>query len=185
MFRFCNALILVLLVFSNVSAQEKAKQSSGGKTADSTKPAEITWLRYDDGIKLAQEKGKHVLVDFVTKWCGYCKRMDRTTFVEPELVRMLNDNFVAIRVDAESAQLLNVKGYKITERDLAAGEYQVRSYPAFWFLKPDGSKLGLLQGYRESGQFLEVLFFMKEKLYDKMTFDDYIKKGGRKAFSRG
>lgn len=183
--RLLSVLILVALVFTAASAQKKDKKDGDSGKSEENNPKLIEWMRYDDGLKLAKEKGQHVLVNFTTRWCGWCKKMNRTTFAEPEVVNMLDKYFVSIKVDGDSKKELDIEGYKITERDLAVSEYHVRGYPAYWFLKPNGDRLGVLPGYQQADIFLDVLYFMKERLYDKMTFEEYIKAGGRQGYSKG
>jgi len=183
--RLLSSMLAFTLIFSiSVAAGSDKKSSDGkiGKSADNGK--DINWMRYDEGMKLAKDSSKHVLVNFTTSWCGYCKKMNVTTFKEPDVIKMLKEGFVSIKVDGDSKKELDIDGYKISERDLSRAEYQVRGYPAYWFLKPDGERLGVLPGYQEAGTFLDVLYFMKESLYDKMEFEEYMKNGGRKTFSK-
>ena len=181
--RLLSAILVFTLLFSlSAIAGSEKKDTGDKKSAD--KPKEINWMKYDVGLKAAKENGKHVLVNFTTAWCGYCKKMNATTFKEPEVIKMLDDGFISIMVDGDSKKELNIDGYKITERDLSRAEYQVRGYPAYWFLKPDGERLGVLPGYQEAGTFLDVLYFMKEALYEKMEFEEYMKSGGRKTYSK-
>ncbi|PKK82529.1 MAG: hypothetical protein CVT49_13325 [candidate division Zixibacteria bacterium HGW-Zixibacteria-1] len=182
--RLLGLLLVFALVFAVTAAGENDKKESDNNQKAPEKAKEINWVRYDEGLKTAKAAGKHVLVNFTTAWCGYCKKMNATTFKEPDIIDMLTDNFVAIKVDGDSKQELDIDGYKITERDLSRAEYRVQGYPAYWFLKPNGERLGVLPGYQEAGTFMDVLYFMKEALYDKMSFEDYIKNGGRKAFAK-
>ncbi len=181
------ALVLILLVSAlGVRSAEKAeKKDNPGKKTESIDSTEINWLPYDVGLEKAKKEKKHILVDFYTNWCYYCKKMDKEVFVRPEIVKMLNENFVAIKVNAESRKELDIDGYKITERNLAVSEYRIRGYPAYWFLKPDSEKLGVLPGYQSPDVMMDVLYFMKEALYDKMKFDEYMKNGGRKSLAKG
>jgi len=186
--RLLSLLVVLALFFAITAAGESKKNGSDGdvgKNSKTEKPKEINWMSYDEGLKLARESGKHIFVNFTTKWCGYCKKMNVTTFAEPEVVEMLSDHFISIKVDGDSKNELDINGYKITERDLSVAEFRVRGYPTYWLLKPDGEKLGYVSGYQQSGNFLDMLFFMKESLYDKMKFEDYMKNGGRKAYSKG
>ena len=41
----------------------------------------------------------------------------------------------------------------------------------FWFLKPDGVKIGALRGYQETGAMLQVLEFVAERKYDTTATD--------------
>jgi thioredoxin-related protein len=156
---------LVLALALAVLAGETAPNQPDGKPqkADSS---QITWYPYDQGLTLAKKLDRHVLIDFTTDWCGWCKKMEQTTFADNEVISLINSEFVAVRVDGESKDTLNIDGYKITEKDLTVGEYGVRSYPSFWFLKSDGSRLGLLRGYQQKNQMMEILQFVAEYKYD-------------------
>nr|MBN2278460.1 DUF255 domain-containing protein [candidate division Zixibacteria bacterium] len=182
--RLMMATMTLVLAFSLVSAQEKAKVEEKGEREKSEKATEIKWVRYDEGLKQARAESHHVLINFTTSWCGWCKKMNKTTFMEPEVVDIISKKFVAVKVDGDSKEILDVDGYKIAERDLARSEYRVTGYPAYWFLKPNGEKLGVLPGYQDADRFMEVLFYMSENLYDKMTFEEYMKSGGRKAHGK-
>ena len=174
--------LLILFSMTAIASEEKAPPDQTPKAE--VKSAEIKWVKYDEGIKTAKETGKHMLVNFTTSWCGYCKLMNKTTFKESEIVDIINSNFIAVKVDGDSKKELNVDGYKITERNLTISEFGVSSYPTYWFLKPDGAKLGNLKGYQNADPFSEILFYVKEKLYDQMTFEEFMKAGGRKEYKK-
>jgi thioredoxin-related protein len=60
----------------------------------------------------------------------------------------------------------------ITEQDLTRREYGVRGFPALWFLKPDGGKVGPIKGYVPADKFLEALTFVKDRKYDTASQPD-------------
>lgn len=136
-------------------AQAPAEKSDG-----------INWLAYDDGLKKAKAENKHVFIDFTAKWCGWCKKMDRETFHEPEVIDLINQSFVPVRVDGDSPHELDINGYKITEKSLTRNEFGVRGYPSFWFLKPDGTKLGKIDGYHDKDFMVRALTYVKDYKYD-------------------
>jgi thioredoxin-related protein len=177
--------LFLLLTFSLVWAQDKKENKSPDDKSSAVDTTRVNWYRYDDGLARAKEADKHVFVYFATSWCKFCRKMDQEIFTRPDVIKVLNEQFIPIRVDGESKQELNINGYKITEQNLTVAEYAVRGYPTMWFLKPGGDRLGSLSGYKDSESLLEVLYFLKDRLYDKMTFDDYIKGGGRKAHNKG
>ena len=135
------------------------------------KPPEITWRSYEDGLALAKKQDKHVLVNFTTSWCGYCKKMDKTTFADLEVIKMIEDEFVAVKVDGDSKRELDVNGYKVTESALTKQEYHVQGYPTYWFLSPEASKLGALRGYQAKDQMMQALTFVAERKYDTTKAD--------------
>jgi thioredoxin-related protein len=125
----------------------------------------IQWLSYDEGLAKAKKEGKHLFLDFTAKWCGYCKKMDKTTFIEPEIVALLNRDFVAVKVDGDSDKELDIDGFKITEKNLSRYEYKVSGFPTFWFLDSEGTKLGAVRGYQPADNLKNTLEYVKEKKY--------------------
>ena len=148
----CSTLLIGVTIFAE-----------GVKTNDSK---EITWHAYDKGLKLAKENDKQIIIDFTAKWCRWCKEMERKTFVDPQVVKTMNENFVAVRVDGDSHKELDISGYKITEQQLTKQEFRVTGFPAFWFLESDGTKIGPIKGYKPAEQFLSVLNYVKDRKYD-------------------
>lgn len=126
----------------------------------------ISWVRYEDGLKQARAEDKPVFIDFSTSWCGWCKKMNKTTFKEGVILDMLAENFVSVKVDGDSRRELDIDGYKITEQNLTRSEFQVRSYPTYYFLTPAGGKLGAARGYQNKDQLAQYLTYVSEKQYD-------------------
>ncbi len=127
---------------------------------------EINWLAYDVGLALAKKENKHVFIDFTAKWCGWCKKMEKEAFIDEVVCDLIRDHFVPIRVDGDSKKVFDIDGYKISEKNLARSQYGVTGYPAFWFLKPDGTKLGLLKGYQATDALRGALEYVKDYRYD-------------------
>ena len=138
---------IALLVAGMVVAEENAKDTEA-KPSTRHKGGDITWYDYDVGLAKAKAEDKHVFINFTTSWCGYCKKMNKSTFKDPEVVKYMDSNFVTVMVDGDSRHELDIDGFKITERQLSRQEYQVGSYPTYYFVKPDGEKLGALRGYQ-------------------------------------
>jgi hypothetical protein len=62
----------------------------------------IGWKNWsEDTFEEARRKGKLVLLDLTASWCHWCHVMDRTSYSDPEVIRLVNDNFVSIRVDID------------------------------------------------------------------------------------
>lgn len=156
-------LMLVAVMFSQSVVADDTKVEK--------KPAEaktrIQWMQYDQGLALAKKEGKHILVDFTTSWCGWCKLMEKEAFSDSRIIKMLNNEFIPIRVDGDSKKQLNIDGYIITEKALTSQEFGVRGYPTFWFLESDGSKIGPLKGYQKIEPFVKALAFIKDRKYEE------------------
>ena len=63
--------------------------SVGVKAQDS----EINWLSFEEAIEKNKENPKPILVDLYTDWCGWCKKMDKTTYKNEVIVKFINDNY--------------------------------------------------------------------------------------------
>ena len=61
---------------------------------------------------------------------------------------------------------MDIDGYKVTEKNLSKLEYKVRGYPTFWFLDPQGTKLGAVSGFQQAPALLNTLQFVKDKKYE-------------------
>jgi len=111
----------------------------------------INWHNYKQGMSLAKKENKRVYLHFYTDWCNFCKEMDQTTFRNPSIIKMLNKDFVAIRVNTN-------------KETTVAGKYNIRPVPDNWFLSADGKKLRNFLGYYEADQFVTVIRYVIEKL---------------------
>jgi thioredoxin-related protein len=152
------------------------KESNGAQEAQTVQenPTEIQWHQFDEGLKLAKEEGKNVLIEFYTDWCGYCKKMNKTTFKDPGIIGMINDNYVPVRVNGDSRDTVNLDGWITSERNLTRSEYGVTGYPTYVFLEPDGGKITKLPGYQQSDRLLTILDYLKDDAFKTVTFQEFI-----------
>ncbi|MDZ7847568.1 MAG: thioredoxin family protein [Owenweeksia sp.] len=40
----------------------------------------IEWMSIEEAIEASKEEPRKLIIDVYTDWCGWCKRMDQTTF---------------------------------------------------------------------------------------------------------
>jgi thiol-disulfide isomerase/thioredoxin len=103
----------------------------------------IQWERsFEEALKKAKASRKPILVDFWADWCGWCHRLDKTTYRDPVVVRKAEE-FVAVKVNTEGS-------HKETE---IAIRYDVQSLPTILFLSPEGHQVYRLNGFQGPGQF--------------------------------
>jgi len=100
-------------------------------------------LGFDEALAAAKRDGKVVMVDFFTTWCGPCKRLDSQTWPNAEVRKWLGEKTVALKIDAE-------KEVKLAKR------YSVSAYPTILFIKPDGTRIGQILGFKPPAGFLEA-----------------------------
>ncbi len=154
-------MLSIALVFTLV-VQAAEKKNSPAKGDDS----EIHWYTYQQGWEKSQAENKHMFIDFTATWCGWCKKLDQTTFQDNKVIEALNNDFVAVKVWDHSTDTLNLDGYKITEKDLMRREFNIRGFPALWFVSPEGVRIGPAGGYVDAGRLLTYFDIVKYYRYD-------------------
>ena len=97
----CPLVMLALLAHcQRDSAAEKGTTMTS--ETSSTAPALIEWLQWSpEAFKRAAVENKLVLLDIGATWCHWCHVMDRVTYEDAEVVRLVNERFVPVRIDRD------------------------------------------------------------------------------------
>ena len=146
---------------ASVDAATDARPTPAGLTQ------RVKWSSFGRGVEKARAENKPLLVNFIANWCGYCQKMDRTTWKHPEVVRRSGE-MVAVRVDAEDGRRRD--GF--VGRDLAQ-RYQVHGYPTLVMMDADGKEIARSSGYVDPGQFLGWLDGALARA-DRMGLDGHV-----------
>lgn len=146
----------------------------------------INWITFQEAVKLNETAPKKIFIDVFTEWCGWCKRMDQTTFTDAAVVEYMNENYYAVKLDAEMSDTIVFSGYTFINEggqngrkgthQLAAALLQGRmSYPSYVFMDEKNQLLTVAPGYMETKDFLPILKYIGTNAYQNQTFKDYIK----------
>ena len=122
-------------------------------------PAEtetINWLTIEEAQALSEKEPRKVIMDVYTDWCGWCKKMDKTTFADEKVAQYVNENFYAVKLKADSRDEVTFKGKEFTKGELAQA-FQVTGYPTIVFFDKSFSKFQPVSGYRGADEFLDLL----------------------------
>jgi thioredoxin-like negative regulator of GroEL len=137
-----RALIVTVLCAATLPAQAATESR-----------ARIQWEpSFGAALKKAKAAGKPVMIDFWAEWCGWCHTFERTTFIDPTVVRLTRD-FTAVRVDTEGSQ---------SDVDVAV-RYDVSSLPTILFVTGAGRIVVRVSGYQGPEQFAETLRFVRDE----------------------
>ena len=134
----------------------------------------VNWYAYEEGVKKAQDSNKPIVLHFYTDWCGWCKKMDRDTFANPRIQEFMNLNFIPIKVNAESKEMIKVNGKEVKTAALARS-LGVVGFPTTMFLESNGADIGSVPGYIDQDRMRKILVYVQEKAYKKMSFEDFTK----------
>ncbi|MBS0660316.1 MAG: thioredoxin family protein [Verrucomicrobia bacterium] len=103
----------------------------------------------DKGVAEAKGTNKLVLLDFTgSDWCGWCIKLNKEVFMQPEFQQYAKENLVLVELDFPRRKPQDV-ATKARNEALAA-KYGVRGFPTIIVLNGEGKKVGEL-GYVKGG----------------------------------
>lgn len=151
---------------------------------NSSSPAKITWLTWNQAQELNKKNPKPIFIDIYTDWCGWCKRMDATTFEDKEVVKYMNEKFYAVKFNAEqkeeiiwngnSFQFVNNSGRGV--HTLAYSLLDGRlGYPSMVIFNDKMERALVSPGYKDVDNMLAEMEFVAEGHYKKMKLEEYKK----------
>ncbi len=152
---------------------------------------DIDWISLNDAEKRMEKEPRKVLIDVYTDWCGPCKIMNNTTFKDPTVVEYINENYYAVKFNAEGPDPLEFRGrsYKNdgydpnrggrnSTHDLTRAIAPVNgriAYPTIVYMDEDFNLLTPVQGLQRPAQILPILSFFAEDAYKEQTWEEYQK----------
>jgi len=87
---------------------------------------EIHWQEWGDApFERARREDKPLLLGISAVWCHWCHVMDETTYSDDEVIGLINDRFVPVRVDNDVRPDINAR-------------YNMGGWPTTAFLTPGG-----------------------------------------------
>lgn len=142
----------------------------------------LKWMSWAEMQEAQKKEPRKVFVDVYTDWCGWCKRMDATTFTHPEIISYVNKNFYAIKFDAETRDVINFKGkeykyvaqgyrgYNELAAEILSGQM---SYPTGVYLDEKMEQIFPVPGYQDPKTFETVINFVATNSYKTKQWEQY------------
>ncbi|MGV3539507.1 MAG: thioredoxin family protein [Rufibacter sp.] len=130
----------------------------------------LHWLTLEEALAKSKKEPKKILIDVYTDWCGWCKKMDKQVYQNPEVVARLNKAFYVVKLNAETRQPITVNGttyryqeqYKAHELALSLLKGEM-SYPSTVILNEKQQVMQRVPGFLPAKDFLRVIGFFSQK----------------------
>jgi thioredoxin-related protein len=109
----------------------------------------LKWHSFKEYATLRSSNDKKIFIHFWAQWCGYCRKMEKVTFRNPQVISSLNENYFLIKVDTDKEQY-------------ASRAFRVRGLPYNLFLTKEGDTIETREGYVSPGTFMKILRAIEE-----------------------
>jgi len=94
----------------------------------------IQWQEWGkEAFAAAKRENKPILLDIGAVWCHWCHVMDRESYDDPEVAKIVNENYIAVKVDRDERPDIDSR-YQVAISSLTGQG----GWPLTGFLTPDG-----------------------------------------------
>ena len=96
--------------------------------------SEVTWITdYSYARQKAETEGKNLFIDFGAKWCSICKAIETTVLVKPEIKKVLDENFILLKVDGTNS---SSEPYAALNK-----QYNITGFPTLLVVEPKNGNI--------------------------------------------
>jgi len=94
----------------------------------------ILWHEWgEEAFAAAKRENKPILLDIGAVWCHWCHVMDRESYDDPEVAKIVNENYIAVKVDRDERPDIDSRYQAAVGALTGQG-----GWPLTAFLTPDG-----------------------------------------------
>ncbi len=151
-------------------------------THSGTAQNKIMWLTWEEALAAHAKEPRKIMVDIYTPWCGWCKKMDKRTFQKDHIATYVNENYYAVKFDAETKQVItfNGKEYQYISsgrrgyHELAVAITQGKlSFPTVTFIDEDLKVIQPIGGFQGPESFELIMTYFAENHYTHTPWRSY------------
>lgn len=145
---------------------------------------EIRWISFEEAVALSEKEPRKIIVDVYTDWCGWCKRMDASTFKNPVIVKYINDHYYAVKLNAERKDTIQLGNQIFVNKnpegrraphDLAVALLNGKmTYPSIVYLDESVELMHpAIAGYQNSESLEQIIKYFGENAYKSTPWETY------------
>ncbi|MDR0384809.1 MAG: DUF255 domain-containing protein [Prevotellaceae bacterium] len=141
----------------------------------------VKWMKFGDAVTATRKEPRKIFVDIYADWCVWCKVLDRDTFSDTVVAKILNDHYYPVKLDAESNETHTLPdGRTVSSTELAASLAASKpgeryGLPSMIVLNENISILTRIQGAQKPEFMTPALLFFCENHYLKKSWETYTK----------
>ncbi len=142
----------------------------------------IKWHSWEEAIEKSKKDKKKIFVDVYTDWCGWCKKMDKSTFADESIIRYINANYYPVKFNAEMESSVTLKGteYKFISNGLR-GYHELAaqllsgkmSYPSMVFLDEEFNMIQAIPGFQNTDTFGMIISYFGSNNHKVMPWNKF------------
>ena len=103
-------------------------------------------MSFQEAKAEAIKSNKIIFIDAYTSWCGPCKKMAATSFLDSNVSEIYNSKFINLKLDMEK----DSDGIEI------AKIYKVQAYPTLLYIDGDGKLMKSIVGFQTADRLISV-----------------------------
>jgi len=164
---FGSAILAIAAVLSAMTAD---------RTVKTIAETPVNWMTFEEAVEKSKTEKRKIIIDVYTDWCGWCKVMDKNTFSDPEVAKLLNEKFYAVKFNAEQTADIVFRGttFKFvpygnngTHQLAAVLLNNQLSYPSIVFVEEDFKSVSPVPGFKKREEFHKMLAYFTTEFYKK------------------
>ena len=133
-------LLLIALLIVGCEPKDSENISSGIKWGNNL----------DSAFDIASKSNKLIMIDFMADWCPPCKKMDKTTFLNINIIKKSNE-FIPIRIDVDKQKNI------AEEYNGNARKYGGVGIPNILFLDKEKKVFRHIVGFHDVDNLIEIM----------------------------
>lgn len=142
------------------------------------------WYSFEEALELNKKNPKKIFIDVFTDWCGWCKKLDASTFSDSIIKSYMAQHFYPVKLNAERKDdvVFNGNTYINPSPDAQRSSHQLAvallqgrmSYPSMVILNEKFEILNTIIGYKTAKDLEPILHFFGENAQEKTTYEKFL-----------